>query len=140
MVTFWGSFWIRMIFLLVIHSGIFDPFKHLLCSRANLSWMDVNSLNENLCIPSWPEVFQFSTFLMLLWAVQGVLPSSKPCNSFSFNINYPFGLSVMSFYFHIYSVDDLYLYILQALIGRLFLNYFWMPCFVCIVLLCLGIF
>ena len=43
-----------MVFLLVIHSGIFVSSKHLLSSRASLSRIDVNFLNQNPCMPSWP--------------------------------------------------------------------------------------
>ena len=51
------SFWTNVVFLLVIHSGMCVSCRHLYISSASLSWIVVNFLNQNTCLPSWPDVF-----------------------------------------------------------------------------------
>ena len=97
MVPFWRSSWISVVFLLIIYLGIFASPKHLLSSRASLSWMDVNFLNQNPCMPSWPGVFQFSTFLL-------VALSDSRCLS----------TSVLSFFFHVFLSFQLFCYVLPV--------------------------
>ena len=55
-------FWIKMVFPLVIHSGIPIFCKHLFLSIASQSGMEVIFLNQYPLMPSWPAVFQFGTF------------------------------------------------------------------------------
>ena len=63
MVPFPGSFWIRVgFFFLVIHSGMSVSWKHPFILIASLSWMEVNFLNQNPCMPSRPGVFWFGIF------------------------------------------------------------------------------
>ena len=56
----WGgflgvSFWINVVFSLVIHSGTCASCRHLSISSASLSWMEVNFLNYlTLRIQPWP--------------------------------------------------------------------------------------
>ena len=52
-------FFIRVVFSMVIHSGISVFCMHLFIWVVRLSWMEVKFLNQNLCMPSRPEVFQF---------------------------------------------------------------------------------
>ncbi len=84
---FGGSFWIRVIFSLVNHSGMSFAFKHLFISRANLSRTEVNFWNQYPCILSWPSVFSFGTFLSValseLRCIFSFGSSSSPCNFFS---------------------------------------------------------
>ena len=74
--SFSGSFWVNMVFPLVIHSGTCSPCMYLFLSRTSLSWMVVNFLNQNPCIPSWPGVFQFDIFLVSFWVNRRVFPLS----------------------------------------------------------------
>ena len=48
-----------MVFPLVIQTGTCASHRHLFISSASLSWMEVNFLNQNPCIPLCPSVFQF---------------------------------------------------------------------------------
>ena len=53
-------------FHLVIYAGTSAPCKHLFISSASLSWMEVNFLNQISCIPSWPGIFWFGIFCVVL--------------------------------------------------------------------------
>ena len=62
--------------------------KHLFISIASLSWMEVNVLNQNPCMSSWPEVFRLGiSFLSIalseLMCIFAFGPSSSPSNSSS---------------------------------------------------------
>ena len=61
--------------------------KRLLSSRAILSGRDVNSSSQKQCMPSWPGVFQFPTFLSIALKYSRCIislgPFSIPYNSFS---------------------------------------------------------
>ena len=61
-----GLFWIREIFPLIIHSGMLVSWKHLFISIASLPWIELNFLNQYLCMPSWLGVFRFS---LLAWYI-----------------------------------------------------------------------
>ena len=77
LISFWGSFWIRMVFLLAIQSGIFFSSRHLHSWRANL-WISKTR------IPVYHHVlafFQHGTLLCValrdswcVWPPQGPLP------------------------------------------------------------------
>ena len=59
----------------------------------------IRAVSHNLCIPSWPDVFQFGTFLTIFLRDSRCMlsapgPSSYPC--YSFHALYPFGLSITS--------------------------------------------
>ena len=73
--SFWGSFCMWVVFLLQIHSGIFDISKLLSIWSASLSWMEVNLLKPEsmYVIKAW----RFSSwyFSVLLWGIAGVLSS-----------------------------------------------------------------
>ena len=64
--SFFRSFCVNVVLPLVIHSGTCAVFRHLFISRASVSWMEVNFFNQKPCIPSWPGVFQFDTFLSVV--------------------------------------------------------------------------
>ena len=59
------------------------PFRHLLSFRANLSWMNMNFFNQNLCMPSWPKFSKLVlSWELLLVQVYVHLSKSSPCKSF----------------------------------------------------------
>ena len=74
-----------MVFPLVIQSGTYASCRHLFISSASLSWMEVNFLNQNPCIPSWLGVFLFdiffSVFLRSSMYISALEPSSGPSSS-----------------------------------------------------------
>ena len=61
--------------------------RHLFIWIASISLIEVNFLNQYPCIPSWPSVLQFSTFLSVaLNESRGIFalgPSSSSCSYFS---------------------------------------------------------
>ena len=63
-----------------------DCSRYLLNCRASLSWMDVKFPNQNPCIPSWPGVFQFGTFLSVALNESKCIsiprPFTSPCTLF----------------------------------------------------------
>ena len=69
-----------MVLPLVIHSG-----RHLFIPNANLSWMEVNFLNQKPCIPSWPGIFQFDIFFSVVLSksvcISAFGPSLRPSSS-----------------------------------------------------------
>ena len=72
-------------FPLVIISGTCAPCRHLFISSACLLWMEVNFLNQKPCIPSWPGVFQFDIFSVILsklLRISAFGPSWSPSNFF----------------------------------------------------------
>ena len=108
-------------------------------------------LNQNPCIPSWPGVFQFSTFFSFssvetTTTFTSGTPSS-PSNSF-FMIFINSAFLIYSFCSHIllqnffvsFASDCWFLCIVCRLVGWIFFRYFGMPCFVCIVWPCPGTF
>ena len=135
-------FWIRVVFLLVIHSGMVASSWYLFSWRTSLLWMDVNFLYPNPCMPSWPGVFQFGTFLSVALGeskcMSNLGPSSSPCNSFftffiysvflwrSFYSYSLFRSCFVSFAF------DCWFVLVHSPIGGIFFRYFGMSCFVCI--------
>ena len=127
-----GSFKVCMVFPLVIHSGTCVPCKHLFISTDSLSWTELNFLNQKPCILSWPSVFQFDIFNIIL--------NKSMCISalgpFSF-IVYPFSFFVMFFGYHVLiqnrSVFLTFSHLLSV-VDRIFFRCFGMSCFVRIVL------
>ena len=119
---FFWSFWIRLVFLFVIHSGILDSSKHLLTCRVNLSrmgWIFKTRIHIS------HHVLVFSDFV-LSW----VLLLVSPGNSFSCYLS----ISVMLFIFQYLTRKNMYnlhsdvglsLCILHRLDGRIFFTLFW---------------
>ena len=149
-VPFGGSFFIRLVFSFVIHSGISISCWHLFISIAGLSGMDVNFLNQYPCMPSWPGVLQFYAFLrvppsksMCFFAFG---PSSIPSNAFLMLLIHSAFL-LFSLRSHILlqngfvSLSSSFCYVHSPPICRLiFFRCFGMFYFVRIVLFCLDIF
>ena len=81
---------------LVIHSSTTTSRKHLFNSIARLSWIAVNYLNQNPCMPLWPGVFQFSIFLVLFWVNRCVFSSSVLL--WVLSTLFPYCLSIWLFY------------------------------------------
>ena len=83
---FWGSLRIKLIFPLVIHSGIFASSKNLFNSIASLWWMDVNFINQTLCTPLCHGILPVSITLSVTLADLMCMfiseLSSSLCNSF----------------------------------------------------------
>ena len=79
-----GSFWTRVVFPLVIHSGTLASCWHLFISSVILSWIEVNFLPESIySIMAWR--FPVGHFLMLFWVNLCIFafgPSSSPSNCF----------------------------------------------------------
>ena len=95
-VPFWESFWIRVVISLVIYSGLFVSSQHLLSPRARMSWIDVNFYNQNPCMPSWPGIFQFCTFLN--FALSDSRSMSTSGSSLSSCYFFPYYLSIQPSY------------------------------------------
>ena len=74
-----------MVFPLVIQSLTCASCWYLFIFSASLSWMKVNILNQNPCIPSCPGDFQFdiifSVFLSSSMCISVLGPSSSPSSS-----------------------------------------------------------
>ena len=133
----------NVVFPLVIQSGTCTSCKHLFISSASLLWMEVNFLNQNLCIQSWPGIFQFAIFLVSFWIVRCVFPLSGLLQVllFSSHIVYPFSLFVI-FGCHIFAQNRSVLW--RPVVGmflchvlpvvRISYRCFGISCFVCIVL------
>ena len=62
-----GSFWIIVVFPLVIQSGTCASCRHLFISSASQSWMEVNFLNQN-------PFSSLTSFLVFFWVVRCVFP------------------------------------------------------------------
>ena len=93
-----GSFWINVVFPLVIQSGTCACCRHLFISRASLSWTEENFLNQNPCIPSCPGVFQFDIFFSVCLRNSIFISALEPSSSLSSShIINPFSLYVMLF-------------------------------------------
>ena len=141
-----GPFWINVVFPLVIQSGTCASCKHLFISSASLSWMKVNSLNQNPCIPSWPGVFQFDIFFVSFWVVRCLFPLSGflrvllVLSSYCLSIQ-PFRYAFLVTIFSSKIVRFLWrpvvgMFLCHALpiVDRFFFRCFGMSSFVCIVL------
>ena len=99
-------------------------------------------LNQIPCIPSWPSIFQFCTFWVLLWAISGVfLPRGLLrvlVILFSCYLSirpFSYVVSVPIFYFKMALIPfnpvvDLPTCILHQLNGNVFVCYFWNMFFV----------
>ena len=91
---FWGgTFWIKVVFPLVIYSGISVFSMHLFISVASVSCMEVNVLKQNPCMPYRPGVFLFDVFK---WCLERVEVYFHPWTFFehsdpNFHAVYPFG-------------------------------------------------
>ena len=74
-----------MVFPLVIQSDTCASCRHLFISSASLSRTEVNFLNQNPCIPSYPGVFQFDIFFSVFLSnsifISSLGPSSSPSSS-----------------------------------------------------------
>ena len=134
-----------------IHSGISVFCMHFFISAASLSCMEINFLNQNPCMPSRPEVFQFGIFLSIALSPSGCMftwgPSSSIRNSLFILFIYFafFYLSVPIFCSKIFwplshLVVGMASPILPLTLPRIFSRCFWTSCFVYIVWSCLGIF
>ena len=102
-----GSFWINVVFILVIHSGTCAVCRHLFISSASLSWMEGNFLNQKLCIPSWPGVFQLDIFLSVVLSKSVCISASSPSSSLVISFIHSsfslfFWLSYFSHYYYYY--------------------------------------
>ena len=60
------SFWVNFFFPLVIDLGTCARCRHLFILSDSLSWIEVNFLNQNHYIPSWPSIFLFDIFSSVL--------------------------------------------------------------------------
>ena len=108
--------------------------------------MEVNFLNKNPCIPSWPGVFQFdiffSVFLSSLMCISPFGPSSSPSSSLVILfIHSAFSLWFLVAIFSSKNfrslwrpVVGMFLHHALPVVGRIFFRCFGMSCFVCIVL------
>ena len=72
----------------------------LLSSRTSVPSIDVDFLNQNQCMPTWPGIFQFGTFSMLFWSIS-MCHCLRALLEFFFNVIYPFSLLWSSFCSHI---------------------------------------
>ena len=141
----WRFFRIRVVFPLVIHSGIVVSSKHLLSWRSSLSCMDVDFLNQYLCMPSWPGVCQFCIFF--LEAIPSVCPSQidlcvlvnlhhviSPIG-FLLGFFFLFHISLQNCFASFASGSCLSPYIIHLLVGRIFLIFWNIPfCLECLTL------
>ena len=128
------------------------PCRHLFISSASLSWMEVNFLNQNLSMPSWPGVFQFEIFLVLFWVNWCVFPLSDllqvllillPCCLSIQLFCYVFLVAIFwskIVWFLLHLVVGMFLRPLPTLVGWISFRCFGMSCFVCIFLPFLDIF
>ena len=150
-----GSFWIMVVFPLVINSGTCVPCRHLFISSASLSWMEMNFLNQNPCILSWSNIFQFDIYFSVIWRKSMCIatfgPSSNPSNSFFISlIHWNLLLCFLSCYilvqivrFLMHSFVGMFSYNLLLVVDRIFFRCFGMSClfvFFCIVLRFVDIF
>ena len=111
----------------------------LFCAAANLSWMEESFLNHSPCMRSWPGVFQFGTFRVLIWANQGLRAVFEFLQIF--HVVYPFDFSVVPYFasklFVSLTFDCGYVFVLA---GRIFFRCFRMTSLVYVVWFYLGIF
>ena len=136
--TFRGSFLIRIVFPLFICFGILVSSSCLLSLRASLWWVNVKFFLQNLCMSSWPGVFQFVTFLSIalsdlrcmstsglsssLWNPFSTLFILSAFLSFSFGSN----TLLQNWFASFESGFNMSSYILQQLVGRIFFHDFGM--------------
>ena len=137
-----------MFFPLGIHSGKSASCKPLFISITNLSWMEVNFLNQNPRMPSRPENFPIWYFWMLFSVEQSFFcfafsllstPNSFPIWLFCYNLFVAIFKSE-NILFPCHSVVGGASCNFSLLAGRIVFDAFGMSYFVCIVLPCLDIF
>ena len=125
-----GSFWIRLVFPLIIHSDISVSCKHLFIAIS--FFFDCKSFVDegdffNPCIPSRPGVFQFGISLVLPGGVFRVFTILFPCclsiGRLYYDLSVPiFCSKIVLFLSH--PVDSMTSSILPLLADRIFLL-FW---------------
>ena len=97
-----GSFWIRVVFTLVIHTGISVFCMYLFILVASLSCVKVNFLSQNQWMSSRPGIFQFDRFFKCCLDRFGVYVYPRAFFEHSqlcFHVIYTFPLFVMMFPF-----------------------------------------
>ena len=126
----------------MVQLGTCAPCRHLFISSANLPWMEVNILNQQPCIPSWPPIFQFdilfSVVLSKSMCISVLGPSSSPSSSLvTLFIHSPFSLYFSGCHIfsqnHTVSLTSGCWYVFPV-VDRIFFRCFGKACFVCIVL------
>ena len=131
----------------MFQSGTCASCKHLFISSASLSWMEVNFLNQNLCIPSLPGVFQFDIFFGVFLSSSMCISPFGPSSSPSSSLVISFIQSAFSLFFFLLAIFSsenvrslwcpvvgMFLCHALSVVGRIFFRYFGTFCFVCIVL------
>ena len=87
---------------MVIHPGISASCRQLFISVASLSWVKVNFLNRNICMPSWSRVFQFCSFVSVALSESrctSTFGSSSSIQNSFFCVVFPFNFFVPFPYF-----------------------------------------
>ena len=80
---FLGSFWIRVVFSFIIHSGMLASLRHLPCYSTSLSWMEINFLKLESMFTLLARILQSSTFLgVTLRESRFIFTSGPSSNSF----------------------------------------------------------
>ena len=82
-VPLFGSFCINVVLPLVIHSFTCAVCSHLFIYNISLSWIEANFLNQKPCIPWWPGVFRFHTFLSVVLSKSVCISAFGPSSSCS---------------------------------------------------------
>ena len=96
--SFWGSFWIRVVFLLVIHSSMSVSCKHLFILISSLSWIEVNFFEPEsmYVIKAWSfPVWYFFECCSQLINVYNHLRTFFDTLQLFFRLVYPFSFFVM---------------------------------------------
>ena len=130
MVPFWGSFWIRVFFPLVIYSHMSVFWKHQFISIASLSWMEVNFFKKtSIHVCHHSQLFSnLVLFLLLVW-LNFCLRSFFVSFKHIFPVSNPFGLCYIIIVpifcskivlFSCHPVVGMSLCILSLLAGRIF--------------------
>ena len=109
-------------------------------------------MNQKLCIPSWPGVFQFDTFLSVILSISVYISAFGPSSNCSSSLVIWFihsAFSLCCFFCHIlvqnrsvflHSAVGMFYWHLLPIVDRIFCHYFGMSYFFCIVLLFVDMF
>ena len=142
------NFWIRVVFRIVIYSGMFPSWRHLLTEPGCRGWMWIFKTRIYRCHHSRAfSNFVFSGVLLFvslgspqgLWVLQMLSPSYLSFSHSHYILSFSIFCSKIVLLL-LPPVADLSLYTLYQPVGGIFFGYFKMSSFDCIVWTCQGTF
>ena len=134
------SFWINVVFLLVIHSSLCAHYRHPFITRVILSWMEVYFLSQQPYIPNgllFSSLIRVSVVLSKSMCISAFGPSSSPFNSLVILfINRSFSLWFFSCYIIVWNCSISlasycwYVFVSSPSFDKISFRCSWISCFV----------